>query len=245
MRENVRIPERVLDWRDRQGEGSIMSKRTFQSIKKKARRAGYEDPAAVAGKGYWITVLTKYLDRHPDDQSARRALRAMTRYSRVYSNPRGMSLREAAEAVVNSYFKGKPLKEEYGYWIEAWTDGLITRREMIKKIKALLVDRPKAVPPHLRNPKDYDFDSIVDHVIRDEYGGCHPGKDDPCVLHAKCEDGIVYVFVVGKWRGVARCSKKSVVPSRKVIREAIKTVRTNTGETFAGKEVILKFPQYS
>jgi len=74
----VRIPERVLEWRDRQREGSIMSPTTFRGIQRRARAGGYAEPSSVAGKSYWIAVLTKYLDTHPDDQAARRALRAFS-----------------------------------------------------------------------------------------------------------------------------------------------------------------------
>jgi hypothetical protein len=74
----VRIPERVLEWRDRQREGSIMSPSTFRSIQHKARVGGYSDPSSVAGKSYWMAVLSKYLDIHPDDQGVRRILRAFS-----------------------------------------------------------------------------------------------------------------------------------------------------------------------
>lgn len=64
---SVRIPERVLSWRERQRKGSIMRPKTFKRIKGKARRTGYRVPSAVGGKAYYVTLLSKYLDTHPKD----------------------------------------------------------------------------------------------------------------------------------------------------------------------------------
>lgn len=64
---SIRIPERVLAWRERQRRGSIMRPKTFKRIKGKAKRTGYRIPSAVAGKAYNVTLLSKYLDTHPKD----------------------------------------------------------------------------------------------------------------------------------------------------------------------------------
>lgn len=73
----VRIPEKVLTWRESKRKGSIMWPKTFKAIKRKAARGGYAIPSAVGGKAYWITVLNKYLDEHPGDKTAMRTLRQL------------------------------------------------------------------------------------------------------------------------------------------------------------------------
>ena len=64
---SIKIPERVLAWREHQRRGSIMRPKTFKRIKGKAKRAGYRVPSAVSGKAYYVTLLSKYLDSHPKD----------------------------------------------------------------------------------------------------------------------------------------------------------------------------------
>ncbi len=55
-----RIPEAVLRWREKQRKGRIMSPSTFRKIELAAKKAGYDDPKAVAGKAYWETLKAKY-----------------------------------------------------------------------------------------------------------------------------------------------------------------------------------------
>jgi hypothetical protein len=62
------------------------------------------------------------------------------------------------------------------------------------------------------------MDFKLDGVIREEYGGCDPIKDPIIKLKAKKEDGVYYVFVVGKWRGICRNKK-----------DMERIVRLNTG----------------
>lgn len=63
------IPKKVLPWRRRQREGSIMKPSTFEEIRRKAAASGeYEDPTAVAGKAYWMTVRKKYRERRKRKQ---------------------------------------------------------------------------------------------------------------------------------------------------------------------------------
>lgn len=99
---------------------------------------------------------------------------------------------------------------------------------------------------------------IIDQIIGEEYGGCHPDKDEVCILKAATSDGkegygypIIYVWVVGKWRQVGRTGHRGL-PSYKAVMEAIRRIRINTGSkldecgnfvggTFGGKEIMLKF----
>lgn len=67
----IRIPERVLAWRERQPRGSIMRPKTFKRIKGEARRARYRVPSAVGGKAYYVTLLSRYLDIHPNDMGVK------------------------------------------------------------------------------------------------------------------------------------------------------------------------------
>jgi len=53
------IPRKLLEWRETQRRGSIMRPSTFKKIVQKAKRAGYKDPYAVAGKAYWTTLRAK------------------------------------------------------------------------------------------------------------------------------------------------------------------------------------------
>lgn len=84
----VRIPEKVLAWRERQRKGSIMRPRTFKKITKEARKRYARKRAgpATGGKAYWITTLRKYLDTHPRDLAATRALKKLTQ-RRYRKNP--------------------------------------------------------------------------------------------------------------------------------------------------------------
>lgn len=73
----MKIPEKVLAWRETKRRGTIMHPTTFRAIKRKAAKAGYLIPSAVGGKAYWITTLRKYLDEFPNDRVAQRALRQL------------------------------------------------------------------------------------------------------------------------------------------------------------------------
>jgi hypothetical protein len=102
---------------------------------------------------------------------------------------------------------------------------------------------------------------IVDQIIGEEYGGCHPDKDEVCILKAMVSDGqegygarILYVWVVGKWRPLGRTGYKGL-PSNKVVTEAIQRIRLNTGSkldaqgnlvggTFGRKEIMLQFIKF-
>lgn len=56
----VKIPEKVLEWREKKKPGEIMSPETFERIKREAAKRGAESPEAVAGAAYWRTALAKY-----------------------------------------------------------------------------------------------------------------------------------------------------------------------------------------
>lgn len=84
----VRIPEKVLAWRERQRKGSIMRPATFRGIKRKAARGGYRIPSAVGGKAYWVTTLRKYLDKFPGDKTAIRTLRRLLGIRGIKSSSR-------------------------------------------------------------------------------------------------------------------------------------------------------------
>lgn len=75
----IHIPERVLAWRERLRRGSIMRPKTFKKIKGRARKTGYRIPSAVAGKAYYVTLLSKYLDAHPKDEEVKRLLSKLTK----------------------------------------------------------------------------------------------------------------------------------------------------------------------
>jgi len=53
-------PSKLLDWRAKQREGSIMRPSTFKSIEERAEKEGYDDPKAVAGSAYWRTARAKF-----------------------------------------------------------------------------------------------------------------------------------------------------------------------------------------
>lgn len=102
---------------------------------------------------------------------------------------------------------------------------------------------------------------LIDKIVGEEYGGCHPDRDNPCVLKAVVSDGkegygarMLYVWVVGKWRCVGRTGYRGL-PSNKVVTEAIQRIRINTGSkldtngnlvggTFGGKEIMLEFTKF-
>lgn len=58
-----KIAKKILKWRKKQREGSIMKPATFQKIKrgaKKRYKIGEERATKVAGSAYWQTVKAKY-----------------------------------------------------------------------------------------------------------------------------------------------------------------------------------------
>jgi hypothetical protein len=93
---------------------------------------------------------------------------------------------------------------------------------------------------------------ILDRIIKEEFGGCDPRKDNPCKIQARVSDGMIYVFAVGKWRAVSRAGRK-YPPTKKMQAQAKATLRINTGTatskmfgrtgggTFDGKEIELVF----
>lgn len=85
-----------------------------------------------------------------------------------------------------------------------------------------------------------DVGSILDRIVKEEYGGCDPRKDNPCKIQARVSEGAIYVFAVGKWRGVSRAGYK-YPPTKAMQGLARKTLRTNTGSTFNGKKIELVF----
>ena len=86
-----------------------------------------------------------------------------------------------------------------------------------------------------------EIESAVDQVIREEYGGCRPHLDNPCILKARIKDKVFQVFVVGKWRPMMYYGPKGKIPSKKLQEQAVRTIRCNTGKTFEGKEVIFNW----
>lgn len=64
LKSNPAIPAKVLAWRETLPKGSIMSPSTFVDIAKAAKKKGYKDPTAVAGKAYWTTLMAKYRKAH-------------------------------------------------------------------------------------------------------------------------------------------------------------------------------------
>jgi hypothetical protein len=115
----IRIPERVLVWRERLRKGEIMRRKTFKRIKAKARRTGYRTPLAVAGKAYNVTLLSKYLDGHPRDIGVQRLLsRLVKRRGRIARNPRsrwyvGSKIPSRKKVVFSSSIK--PTQSSHGH----------------------------------------------------------------------------------------------------------------------------------
>lgn len=104
----------------------------------------------------------------------------------------------------------------------------------------------------LMNPTQADnlMISIIEKIVKEEYGGCDPSKDNPCILKAVVSDGkegygypIIYIWVVGKWRQAGRTGFNGL-PSNKAVTSAIQRIRTNTGTTFEGKEIMLQFIKF-
>ena len=96
------------------------------------------------------------------------------------------------------------------------------------------------------------FKELITKIVKEEYGGCDPSTDNPCILKAMVSDGKketykgrrIYVWVVGSWRCVGRTGWKGL-PSNKAITEAIQTIRLNSGKTFNGKEIMLQFEKFN
>jgi hypothetical protein len=76
-----------------------------------------------------------------------------------------------------------------------------------------------------------EFTQILEGVIREEWGGCHPKKDGGYFLKARVdhEAKLIEVFCVGKWRPIRFYAGKKAVPCARVIREVCNSVRINTG----------------
>lgn len=58
-----KMSEALLDWRAEQPPSAIMKPSTFESIRKRAAKAGATDPEAVAGAAYWRTAEAKFKKR--------------------------------------------------------------------------------------------------------------------------------------------------------------------------------------
>jgi len=54
------IQKKILSWRAAKRKGSIMKPETFGKIVAAAKKRGYRNPQAVAGKVYWSRVREKY-----------------------------------------------------------------------------------------------------------------------------------------------------------------------------------------
>ena len=57
---NPKIPAAELKFREGRKRGSVMKPKTFKKIERKAKKAGYKHPRAVAGAAYWKTLLAKF-----------------------------------------------------------------------------------------------------------------------------------------------------------------------------------------
>lgn len=104
----IKIPEKVLAWREKQRKGSIMKPSTFKAIKRRVTREGYSDPTSVGGKAYWVTVLSRYLKVYPSDKSALRTLKSLTK--------RKTKMKKLSR-------KPKKLNPVNTKWIVLWKDG--------------------------------------------------------------------------------------------------------------------------
>ena len=96
---------------------------------------------------------------------------------------------------------------------------------------------------------------ILTKVILDEYGGCDPRTDNPCILKARVSKQYhtIEVFVVGKWRIVrGYWGSKYVITNKKILADMERVVRINTGSstnfkydpsvgTFHGKDIRFDF----
>jgi hypothetical protein len=54
------VSTKILAWKARQKRGAIMEPKTFSYIVAAAKKRGYKNPQAVAGKAYWVAVKAKY-----------------------------------------------------------------------------------------------------------------------------------------------------------------------------------------
>lgn len=82
--------------------------------------------------------------------------------------------------------------------------------------------------------------TILDRIIKEEFGGCDPRKDDPCKIQARVSDNSIYAFAVGKWRWMSGAGAK-YPPTDFMQRKAERTLRLNTGGTFDGKVIEFVF----
>ena len=60
MMKEEKMSAGLKSWRKKQKPGAIMKSSTFKKIASKAKKAGYKNPKAVAGKAYWTTAKAKY-----------------------------------------------------------------------------------------------------------------------------------------------------------------------------------------
>jgi hypothetical protein len=131
----IRIPERVLAWREHLPSGLIMRRKTFKGIKRRAGRAGYKVPSAVGGKAYWVTTLRKYLDTHPSDIVVQRLLSTLVKRRgkrAMKRNPRsrwyvGSKIPSRKKIVFSS--SRKPTQSSHGHIIYFATGPFKTKAE--------------------------------------------------------------------------------------------------------------------
>jgi hypothetical protein len=71
--EKTKQSKKLLKWRKKQPEGTIMDPSTFEEIKKKAAATGATDPEAVAGAAYWKTAKAKYKESKKAKKDAKKA----------------------------------------------------------------------------------------------------------------------------------------------------------------------------
>ena len=92
--------------------------------------------------------------------------------------------------------------------------------------------------------KEQTLQAIITKVLLSEYGGCDPRTDNPCILKARVRREYlrIEVFVVGKWRPVRGYNGTvTEVTNKKILKDMERTVRCNTGTTFAGKAIQFKW----
>jgi len=128
----IQIPERVLAWRERLRKGSIMKPKTFKGIKGKAGRAGYRTPSAVAGKAYYVTLLSRYLESHPRDVGVRRLLSSLVkRRTKKIKNPIKRPKRHSPLRLLKKY-EIEYLEEKLG---KGW--GLMPKSTILRVLRRM------------------------------------------------------------------------------------------------------------
>ena len=73
------------------------------------------------------------------------------------------------------------------------------------------------------------IETMIDKIYRQEFGGHHPGIDNPVKFRAKIEDNIIWVYAVGKWRPILEYKPKREIPSNRIQMKVIRAVTANCG----------------